>query len=94
MVGFWWIYIDINLWFIIIDWIIERNFYLVFYVSLGYYNDMDMFEVGRGFMEDEEKIYFGIWFILFFLLMIGCDFCIIFEKILLIIINKEVIVLN
>ena len=69
--------------------LVEKNFYLSPYASLGHYNDMDMLEVGqlkgrmktwpvfgkrdKGFTREEETTHFGLWCILSSPLLMGCD---------------------
>lgn len=60
------------------DWknvndIIHQALYLSAYAGPGYYNDMDMLEVGRGLTQEEDKTHFGIWCMMNSPLLIGCD---------------------
>lgn len=75
--------------------ILEHNLFLAAYASPGHFNDMDMMQLGRGTMtEQEEMSHFGIWCIMSSPLMIGCDLRTIPESTLRIITNREVIALN
>ncbi|MDR2954735.1 MAG: alpha-galactosidase [Prevotella sp.] len=74
---------------------LEKNMFLAAYASPGHFNDMDMMQLGRGTMnENEEMSHFGIWCIMSSPLMIGCDLRTIPESTLKIITNKEVIAIN
>ena len=53
--------------------ILAENLYLSAYSGPGYYNDMDMLEVGRRMSEEEDKTHFGMWCIMNSPLLIGCD---------------------
>lgn len=60
------------------DWksvkgILAENLYLSAYSGPGYYNDMDMLEVGRRMSAEEDKTHFGMWCIMNSPLLIGCD---------------------
>lgn len=75
--------------------ILEHNLFLAAYASPGHFNDMDMMQIGRNTMtEQEEMSHFGIWCIMSSPLMIGCDLRTIPESTLKIITNKEVIAVN
>ena len=53
--------------------ILAQNLYLAAYSGPGYYNDMDMLEVGRRMSLEEDKTHFGLWCIMNSPLLIGCD---------------------
>lgn len=53
--------------------IIDKNSYFARFQKPGHYNDMDMLEVGRGLMEEEDKTHFGMWCMMASPLLIGCD---------------------
>ena len=53
--------------------ILAQNLYLAAYSGPGYYNDMDMLEVGRRMSTEEDKTHFGLWCIMNSPLLIGCD---------------------
>ena len=53
--------------------ILAQNLYLSAYSGPGYYNDMDMLEVGRRMSTEEDKTHFGMWCIMNSPLLIGCD---------------------
>ena len=53
--------------------ILAQNLYLSAYSGPGYYNDMDMLEVGRRMSVEEDKTHFGLWCIMNSPLLIGCD---------------------
>ena len=53
--------------------ILAQNLYLSAYSGPGYYNDMDMLEVGRRMTPEEDKTHFGLWCIMNSPLLIGCD---------------------
>lgn len=75
--------------------IINQSLYLSAYTSYGHYNDMDMLEVGRGGLtEEEEKTHFGMWCIMNSPLLIGCDLTKINDNSLALLQNKELIALN
>ena len=56
-----------------VRWILGQNLYLSAYSGPGYYNDMDMLEVGRRMSMEEDKTHFGLWCIMNSPLLIGCD---------------------
>lgn len=53
--------------------ILAENLYMAAYSGPGYYNDMDMLEVGRRLSDEEDKTHFGLWCIMNSPLLIGCD---------------------
>lgn len=53
--------------------ILAENLCLPAYSGPGYYNDMDMLEVGRRMSAEEDKTHFGMWCIMNSPLLIGCD---------------------
>ena len=75
--------------------IIELNTYLAPYASPGKYNDMDMLQLGRGFLtHEEEKTHFGMWAIMTSPLIIGCNFDGIPQSSVDILKNEEIIAVN
>lgn len=53
--------------------IIAQDMYLGAYAKPGFYNDMDMLEIGRGLSEEEDHTQFAVWCFQSSPLMIGCD---------------------
>lgn len=74
--------------------IISKNLYLSAFAGGGYYNDMDMLELGRGLRPEEEETHFGMWCIMSSPLMIGCDLTTIPQSTLSLLKNDELIALN
>lgn len=74
--------------------ILAENLYLSAYSGPGYYNDMDMLEVGRRLTEEEDRTHFGMWCIMNSPLLIGCDMRNIRPTALELMKNKELIALN
>ena len=74
--------------------ILAENLYLSAYSGPGYYNDMDMLEVGRRLTEEEDRTHFGMWCIMNSPLLIGCDMRNIRPAALELMKNKELIALN
>lgn len=77
-----------------IKFIIGKNMYLSAYAGNGCYNDMDMLEIGRGMLANEEEVHFGMWCIMSSPLLIGCDMTSIPDYSLELLKNKELIALN
>ena len=74
--------------------ILAENLYLSAYCYDGYFNDMDMLEVGRSMTTEEDKTHFGMWCIMSSPLLIGCDVSNIKSATLTLLKNKELIALN
>ena len=74
--------------------ILSENLYLSAYSGPGYYNDMDMLEVGRRLTPEEDKTHFGLWCIMNSPLLIGCDMRNIRPDALTLMKNSELIGLN
>lgn len=74
--------------------ILAENLYLSAYSGPGYYNDMDMLEVGRRLSEEEDKTHFGLWCIMNSPLLIGCDMRDIRPKALALMKNTDLISIN
>ena len=74
--------------------ILAQNLYLSAYSGPGYYNDMDMLEVGRRMSVEEDKTHFGLWCIMNSPLLIGCDLRNIRPEALELMKNPELIGLN
>ena len=74
--------------------ILAQNLYLSAYSGPGYYNDMDMLEVGRRMSVEEDKTHFGLWCIMNSPLLIGCDLRDIRPEALELMKNPELIGLN
>ena len=74
--------------------ILRENLYLAAYSGPGYYNDMDMLEVGRRLTPEEDKTHFGLWCIMNSPLLIGCDMRNIRPEALELMKNPELIGLN
>lgn len=86
---------DINASWGSIKSILAENLYLSAYSINGCHNDMDMLEVGRGTLSDEEnKTHFGMWCIMSSPLLIGCDINTISDKTLQLLKNTELIAIN
>ncbi|MCF0172706.1 MAG: alpha-galactosidase [Bacteroidales bacterium] len=83
-----------------LDWnsiksIVEQNVYLSAYAGGGHYNDMDMLEIGRSILsEDEERTHMAVWCIMSSPLVIGCDLRYIPERSLNILKNPDLIAMN
>ena len=74
--------------------ILAENLYMSAYCYDGYYNDMDMLEVGRSMSEEEDKTHFGMWCIMSSPLLIGCNMATIKPRPLALLKNTELIALN
>ena len=74
--------------------ILGENLYLSAYSGPGYYNDMDMLEVGRRLSDEEDKTHFGLWCIMNSPLLIGCDMRNIRPAALELMKNPELIAVN
>ncbi len=74
--------------------IIGKNMYLSAYCRPGYYNDMDMLEIGRGLTAAEEEVHFGMWCMMSSPLLIGCDLTRLPEQSLRLLSNPELIALD
>ncbi|MBO4215732.1 MAG: alpha-galactosidase [Bacteroidaceae bacterium] len=86
---------DINASWESIKGILAQNLYLSAYCYGGHYNDMDMLEVGKGGLSDEEnRTHFGMWCIMSSPLLIGCDLKNIKPFALLLLKNTDLIALN
>ena len=85
---------DINDSWHALQYIIGKNLYMSAYSGPGYYNDMDMLEVGRRLTEEEDKTHFGMWCMLNSPLLIGCDMQNIRPAALELMKNTELIALN
>ncbi len=74
--------------------ILAENLYLSAYSGPGYYNDMDMLEVGRRMSSEEDKTHFGMWCIMNSPLLIGCDMANIRPEALELMKNRDLIGIN
>lgn len=74
--------------------ILAENLYMSAYSYGGWFNDMDMLEVGRSMTTEEDKTHFGMWCIMNSPLLIGCDLTTIKPEALSLLKNKELIALN
>ena len=74
--------------------ILAENLYMSAYSGPGYYNDMDMLEVGRKLTEEEDKTHFGLWCLMNSPLLIGCDMRNIRPAALELMKNRELIGIN
>lgn len=73
---------------------IDANADLWPYASYGHYNDMDIFQIGRGMTFDEDKTQFTMWCLMHSPLVLGNDLKKLSNKTKEIITNKELIDIN